>query len=151
MVYQPNAVGQLAAGLMGFLCGDDVALLCALPQEHALMRPAILDALAEIGIVADLHLPMTTPARYYHDVIVICDESSCDNLLNIPDGARTTWCFAAIDGRNESFEVMFARMRIVRNMIQAQLELWCLDNCAPRRYRQALRSIGSPGSTAGPT
>jgi hypothetical protein len=150
MVYQPNAVGQLAAGMMAFLCGDDVALICAFPQERGVMRPAILEALAEIGIEADLHLPATAPARYYHEVIVICDEASCDNLFDIPNGPRTTWCFAAIDGRKESAEVTFTRTRIVRNMIQAQLELWCLEHCSPRRYRQALRSIGSPGSTAGP-
>jgi hypothetical protein len=146
MVYQPNAVGQLAAGMMAFLCGDDVALLCAFPQERGLMRPAVLEALGEIGIAADPNLPAMAPARYYHEVIVICDEASCENLLDIPNGPRTTWCFAAIDGRNESAEVTVARTRIVRRMIQARLERWCLDHCSPRRYRHALRSIASPGS-----
>jgi arsenate reductase len=105
--------------------------------EPGKLNPIVVAAMHEIGIDISLHATksvheMATHGRPFDYVITVCDEASAGQCPIFPGGGqRLHWGFPDPSSFEGTAEEKLAATRAVRDLIQARVEAFCAERCAP--------------------
>jgi ACR3 family arsenite transporter len=136
-----SARSQMAEAFLNRICGGEFEAHSA-GLEPGRLNPMVVEAMREIGIdisgnqtkaVTD----MLKSGATFDRVVTVCDETNAERCPVFPGVAqRLQWSFADPSGFTGSHEEKLARIREVRDAIEAQIKAWCMEAC-PRNCLEA--------------
>jgi ACR3 family arsenite transporter len=129
-----SARSQMAEAFLNRICGGEFEARSA-GLEPGRLNPMVVEAMREIGIdisgnqtkaVAD----MLKSGAAFDRVVTVCDETNAGRCPVFPGVAqRLHWSFADPSGFQGSHEEKLAKIREVRDAIEAQIKAWCAEVC----------------------
>ena len=131
-----SARSQMAEALLRRMCGEEFETYSA-GLEPGRLNPLVVEVMKEIGLDISENqtksvFDMFKSGIMFAYVITVCDETAAERCPIFPGVTqRLHWSFpdpAAFEGTHQH---KLERTREVRDAIQARLEQWCRDACAP--------------------
>ncbi len=126
----------MAEAFLNAACGDQVNADSA-GLEPGTLNPMVVRAMAEVGIdisgkttkrVFDLY----KAGKIYSYVITVCDEANAERCPVFPGlTQRLHWGFPDPSSFQGTDEERLAQTRKVRDAIEAKVNAWCREYCAP--------------------
>jgi arsenate reductase len=129
-----SARSQMAAAFLSAICPDDFVAESA-GLEPGTLNPLAVAAMHEIGIDISSNetrsaLALLEAGRHFSFVVTVCDEASAERCPVFPgDAERLHWSFPDPARLQGTWEERLAKMRGIRDAIQAQVLGWCQEEC----------------------
>lgn len=129
-----SARSQMAEAFLNQYCGERFEAESA-GLEPGTLNPLVVEAMSEVGIDISQN-----PARSVWDtfksgktfgyVITVCDETSAERCPIFPGNAiRLHWAFEDPSTFTGSHDEKLAKVRVVRDTIDAAIRTWCDEKC----------------------
>jgi arsenate reductase len=148
-----SARSQMAEAFFNDICGAEFEAQSA-GLEPGTLNPLVIEVMREVGF--DLSKNKTQAVfdvfksgQLFAYVITVCSEAEAGGCPIFPGPTqRLHWPFPDPSKVEGTREEKLAKVRQVRNAIQARIEQFCAENCA--RLSESGRSLRQPQSSVRP-
>jgi len=148
-----SARSQMAEAFFNDICGAEFEAQSA-GLEPGTLNPLVIEVMREVGF--DLSKNKTQAVfdvfksgQLFAYVITVCSEAEAGGCPIFPGPTqRLHWPFPDPSRVEGTREEKLAKVRQVRNAIQARIEQFCAENCA--RLSESGRSLRQPQSSDRP-
>lgn len=148
-----SARSQMAEAFLNDICGAEFAAQSA-GLEPGTLNPLVVEVMGEVGF--DLSKNKTQAVfdvfksgQLFAYVITVCSEAEAGGCPIFPGPTqRLHWPFPDPSKVEGTHEEKLAKVRQVRNAIQARIEQFCAENCA--RLSESGQSLRRPQSSDRP-